>query len=274
MRQAARRRLAREELERRLVDVVRDLDVDSAAVARNPYGVLEAELVRASEMVAALQLVVDQLGMLGPVAFDYSADEVSVRALAGQPAERRKIPGLFGPDHLGDGAAHVAVQMLGEWSDRAAKLAKLAIDCGLEERRVRIEEQTGQQLADVIKGTLAALRALVERSLPVELRRPMLERWDESVGPVVRHHIAAVTTDDDEQPPPLPALPSAPIVVSSAPVSAEPARVDSSTVAPAPAAADSAGISVGSGADSDAEQERQAVPVRAVGDRTMVGWAR
>ena len=42
----------------------------------------------------------------------------------------------------------------GEWIDRSAKHAKLALDAGVEERKVRIAEAQGELLAGVIKAIL------------------------------------------------------------------------------------------------------------------------
>ena len=44
----------------------------------------------------------------------------------------------------------------GDWMDRAAKHAKLALDAGIEERRVRIAEQEASLIAEVIRGILSS----------------------------------------------------------------------------------------------------------------------
>jgi hypothetical protein len=51
----------------------------------------------------------------------------------------------------------------GEWIDRAAKHAKLALDAGIEERRVRLAEMESQLIADVIKGVLDDLNLTAEQ---------------------------------------------------------------------------------------------------------------
>lgn len=60
--------------------------------------------------------------------------------------------------------------------DRCARFAKLALDAGIAERQVRLAEQQGAMVADVIDRVLAALglsdeqRALVPTVVPRELR--------------------------------------------------------------------------------------------------------
>jgi hypothetical protein len=46
---------------------------------------------------------------------------------------------------------------LGEWLDRAAKLAKTALDAGVQERQVRLAEAQGRLVAQVIREVLRAL---------------------------------------------------------------------------------------------------------------------
>jgi hypothetical protein len=64
-----------------------------------------------------------------------------------------------------------------EERDRLAKVAKTCVDVGIEERRVRLAESAGQQLAAVIRSVLDQLeltdeqRVLALRVVPDELRR-------------------------------------------------------------------------------------------------------
>lgn len=44
-----------------------------------------------------------------------------------------------------------------EWTDRAAKYAKMALDAGMAERRVRLAEAEGELLAGVIQAILGDL---------------------------------------------------------------------------------------------------------------------
>lgn len=52
---------------------------------------------------------------------------------------------------------HVWGRLYHEAIDRAAKTAKLALDAGVEERRVRLAEQWGDELADVLRAVLGDL---------------------------------------------------------------------------------------------------------------------
>jgi len=67
--------------------------------------------------------------------------------------------------------------LLGEWHDRLVRICAEAIRAGIEERRVRLAEQQGALVADVIKAILAELgltaeqQAKVATVVPIQLRR-------------------------------------------------------------------------------------------------------
>jgi len=63
--------------------------------------------------------------------------------------------GLVGPDHHGDQRTNVLWTMYGAELDRYARLVKIAIDTGLEERRVSVQERQAQA---VLGAVLAGLR--------------------------------------------------------------------------------------------------------------------
>ena len=71
---------------------------------------------------------------------------------------------------------HIAYVMLRDASDRLASYAGAALKAGVDERRVKLAEQHGALVADVIKGVLAALnltpeqQALVPTIVPQQLR--------------------------------------------------------------------------------------------------------
>jgi hypothetical protein len=46
---------------------------------------------------------------------------------------------------------------LGDWLDRAARMSRAVLDLKLDERRVRVAEETGRQVAEVIRGVVSAL---------------------------------------------------------------------------------------------------------------------
>lgn len=74
-------------------------------------------------------------------------------------------------------AVNVWVRLWQEERDRLAKVAKTCVDVGIEERRVRLAESAGQQLAAVIRSVLDRLelsdvqRSLAVQVVPDELRR-------------------------------------------------------------------------------------------------------
>ncbi|HEV2929133.1 MAG TPA: hypothetical protein VGW74_10615 [Propionibacteriaceae bacterium] len=83
--------------------------------------------------------------------------------------------GIFGPDHNGDAKSHVLVVELHRWTETQAKLSKLALDVGLDERRVQAEE------AKVTLVERALMAALAELDVPMD-----------KAGPVVARHLRSV----------------------------------------------------------------------------------
>jgi NADH dehydrogenase FAD-containing subunit len=71
----------------------------------------------------------------------------------------------------------VWVDLLGQWHDRLVRICAEAIRAGIEERRVRIAEQQGALVADVIRKILERLELTPEQAakagdvVPFELRR-------------------------------------------------------------------------------------------------------
>lgn len=74
-------------------------------------------------------------------------------------------------------AVNVHLAILGEWTDRLVKVCAEALKAGIEERRVRLAEQQGELVADVIKAILADLnlspeqQAQVGNVVPLHIRR-------------------------------------------------------------------------------------------------------
>lgn len=62
--------------------------------------------------------------------------------------------------------------MLADWTDRHARVCKLALDAGVDERRVRIVEAQAEELVGVLHGVGAALLAfLADRGVSPALLR-------------------------------------------------------------------------------------------------------
>lgn len=62
--------------------------------------------------------------------------------------------GIYGANHLNDFEPHVLVLMFNNERDRFAKLCKMAIDAGLEERTVQLAEQQANLMVQVIQRVL------------------------------------------------------------------------------------------------------------------------
>lgn len=63
---------------------------------------------------------------------------------------------VYGQNHLGDGAPHVLVDMYGQWLERHARACKLALDAGIDERRIQLQRDQVEIAVTVIRGTLHA----------------------------------------------------------------------------------------------------------------------
>jgi hypothetical protein len=97
-----------------------------------------------------------------------------------RPVRREWREGVAGPDHLGDARAHIFVQQYDAALERMAKIAKMCLEAGVEERQVRLAEEQGHIVADVIRAVLTDMgirlddpRALdsVRRHLDIAVRR-------------------------------------------------------------------------------------------------------
>jgi len=84
------------------------------------------------------------------------------RSVTGYPKGSR----LVGPqiDVDKDGGEHVTgelpralVKMYGEWTDRLAKYAKMALDAGIEKRRVEMAERQGETIVIVIQNVFVKM---------------------------------------------------------------------------------------------------------------------
>jgi len=66
--------------------------------------------------------------------------------------------------------------VFGEWIDRSANHAKLALDAGVEERQVRIAEQQGELIALVIRSIRGdlGLNSKQQSEAPAVVRRHLL----------------------------------------------------------------------------------------------------
>lgn len=92
--------------------------------------------------------------------------------------EEQTIYGEKSATHV-PAAPHIFVTMYGQERDRLAKYAKMCLDAGIDERRVRLAEVQGQALARVIEAALSAgldsLAASVGRAVKPEVLRGMVD---------------------------------------------------------------------------------------------------
>lgn len=89
----------------------------------------------------------------------------------------RKPKALYGPDHKGDGAPHILVNMYAQWADRYARACKLALDANIDERLVRSAEATSSTLFNALGRALDSVDLqpeqidMLQSALALELRR-------------------------------------------------------------------------------------------------------
>lgn len=85
----------------------------------------------------------------------------------------------------------------GEALDRAERFAKHLADLGLDERRVALSERLGGQVADVIRGALAAVFALLRDRLGEDASGVLDAVESEEVPRIVRAELLEVVRDGE-----------------------------------------------------------------------------
>lgn len=154
---------AQEKISSRIVHLMEELGLPPDI--EDPLAGLLAAVRRTGSMVFFLELMVGELHLevANPV------DDL-IEELIGVRAPSRAIAG---PNHQGDGAPHVAVKMYKEWIEIHAKVCKMALEAGVEERQVRVAEELGQALARTMNAVLDELELTDEqreRALPAMTR--------------------------------------------------------------------------------------------------------
>lgn len=125
---------------------------------------------------ALLELVQYQAGIV--VYWRGRVEDVNEDDLVWGETKREKGIGPEGPidKSTSEAAPHIAYRLLTEAQDKLAAYAAAALKAGVDERRVRLAEQQGALVAQVIRGVLTALNltpeqeALVPRVVPEQLR--------------------------------------------------------------------------------------------------------
>jgi hypothetical protein len=168
VRAAARRRLVRERLAAGVAALLDDVSED---LAESHPGEL---ILEAAHRAAGMARLLEQLvGMLAAEPEARPAD-----------ATTKRLASLYGPNHLGDGAPHVLLDLLGEWTDRQAKLSKLVLDADIDERLMQFQAAVAEMHAD-------RLVIIVGRAI----RRLGLEDRAAEIGRVLAEEIRGVDVD-------------------------------------------------------------------------------
>jgi hypothetical protein len=126
---AAARRLEEKRVEHELGKLL--VELEGEASDANPIEVLLGAMRRASAMAAAVGWLTSEL----------------------DPHD------LYGPDHLDDAKPHVLTEMYRTWNGESGRLAKLAIDAGVAERLVRLEEAQGEAMVAITEKVVDAIWA-------------------------------------------------------------------------------------------------------------------
>lgn len=162
-RAAAQRRLHAAAVEQQLGDLLDGLELDMIDV--HPLEVLADQVRRASVMATVLGVIVGNL----------------------------KGNDLVCADIQGRRYEHPASAMYRQWSEQAARLAKLGIDAGLEERRVVVAETQGRQIAEVLTASFTALRLALGALVPGDALDAV---WRDELPGIVRAAIETTVRSD------------------------------------------------------------------------------
>ncbi len=145
-----------------------------ALIAAEAFG-LPREVDPHSALLEELHRCAGAVQWLGAIVADLQQKEVVW-------GKTREVRGTAKEEGADNGVTYAAqtnafVRLWQEERDRLAKVAKTCVDVGIEERRVRLAESAGQQLAAVIRAVLDRLelsdgqRSLAVQVVPDELRR-------------------------------------------------------------------------------------------------------
>lgn len=189
-RAAAQRRLEDIRLNGEIGAMLAELDLPERA---DSLASLRDALLTARNQRALYQVLVAGLGATSARVVD-GESEVVLRS------------GIVGPDHLGDLRTHPFVTELGVWTDREARIAKLAIDAGLDEREASVDRETVVALDRIWReasaSTLAQLRAELEEATGSAVRTAeILAAFEAGLGPNMRAALARLHAEYDDDDP-------------------------------------------------------------------------
>ncbi|WP_272495202.1 HGGxSTG domain-containing protein [Nocardioides bruguierae] len=152
-----------------LAAATRRRDERQALLAAETFG-LPREVDPHTALLEELHRTAGAVAWLSALVADLEHDEIAwgvVREKTG------------GEDHgtTKEARPSVFVELWGRERDRLARVAKVCVDVGIEERRVRLAEESGRQIAAVLRAVLERLslspsqQSLALQVVPEELRR-------------------------------------------------------------------------------------------------------
>lgn len=105
----------------------------------------------------------------------------------------------WGRNHLGDGAMHVLEGELRSWTAELARVSKAAIDAGVEERQVRLEEAQFRLVGDMIRIGIDGAMALFHEESPPQVWEAMGPRLAEELPRIFARAIERAAVVDVEE---------------------------------------------------------------------------
>lgn len=166
---AAAQRLAFMSAQGEIAELMRECDVPE----QHPIdGLLEVVRISGS-MMRLLTLKV------GELAEEPGVEDVLVEGRGGELSTKRVATedAFWGLDKDGQMTPHIYVQLLRLWTERYERACKTALEAGIEERRIRLAEDTVDTFftalgkAVAVAGLDPEVRALLNQALADELRR-------------------------------------------------------------------------------------------------------
>lgn len=145
------------------------------------------EVVRVSGSMMRLLTV-----KVGELKEDPSIHDVLVEGRGGELSTRRVADeeAFWGLNSQGEMVPHTYVQLLKVWTERYERACKTALDAGIEERRIRLAEDTSETFftalgkAVAVAGLDPAMRSALHQALAAELRKstaPAIEAKAEDI---------------------------------------------------------------------------------------------
>lgn len=165
---AAAERLAMMSAQGEIAELMRECDIPE----QHPIDGL-LEVVRVSGSMMRLLTI-----KVGELKEEPEVEEVLVESSSGDLGTRRRSSGdaFWGLNAQGEMAPHVYVNLLRMWTERYERACKTALEAGIEERRIRLAEDTSETFfaalgkAIAVAGLDPAEQAQLTKALANELR--------------------------------------------------------------------------------------------------------